>query len=366
MRTRWSRELVITRIQRLYRAGRKLDSTTANKRLRTLTWAAGRYFGGWRQAIEAAGIDYWGEISRNAKPHNWSKRAVVAVIRRRHEKGKRLNSNCIQMEEPLLYNASIRYFKGWGSAVEAAGFDYASVRVVRPYRDWDKGSVVRAIQRRHRLGQPLSTNQVMCDDRGLYGAARRHFGRRDPWKKALRAAGIKPSSVLVMPYWTKGIVRRKILELRRARAPLNFYYLFTHGHKGLVSAGKRLYGTWGKAITVCGFNYARIQRKRLWDKDKVRREIRHLHKAGIRLSSKAIQLRPGGLFAAAVDLYGSWCEAVEAAGVSYRDHCSYWTYKSWLRTMHKHDVAKIETRVLKFAKKRRKAGHAKDKLRQGG
>lgn len=276
------------------------------------------------------------ESSRGNRPRRaeWSKDIVRRAIQQFHRSGEPINSNRAQTHHPSLYTAAVRYFGSWRKAIEAAGFDYDSVRIVE-LKKWNKTKIVQAIRSRKRRHLSLNGSAVEKEDRGLYNAARHHFGIGG-WQKALKKAGINPNS-LPDPrvIWTKKTIVKEIKQLRRQKVPLHAFHLVKNGYGGLHSSARNIFGTWKKAIEAAGYSYDTVRKVRhnYWNRRRIVAEIRRLARAGVRLNSKGIQQRPGGLFGAALKEFGSWSEAVEAAGFDYRLHCKTWSYKAWLRRL---------------------------------
>lgn len=121
---RWTRDTVLFEI-------RALPNFSAKRNQRSfpsLYGAAIRHFGSWRNAVEASGINYELSLKRKA-PGYWNRERVVQAIRILSEK----SSVYVRKEHADLYSAGLRVFGGWKEAVEAAGFDYGTVRKI--YRD---------------------------------------------------------------------------------------------------------------------------------------------------------------------------------------------------------------------------------------
>lgn len=57
----------------------------------------------------------------------WTEERVLESIRERVESGKPINPHSVQNDDGKLYAAYKSFFKSWGEAVEAAGFDYIEV-----------------------------------------------------------------------------------------------------------------------------------------------------------------------------------------------------------------------------------------------
>lgn len=354
MTRRWSKEIVIASIQQTRNRGGKLNSNHIQKHRRKLYLAAYKWFGGWKQAVESAGIRYEEvriDPSWRRRQRVWSESKIVAVVKKRQNSGIPINSNFIQLHCQALYGAANKCFGGWRQAVEAAGFDYAVVRKVRSFRSWSKTKVAQAIQERNRMGLSINYMVVDHEDPGLRSAAIRNFGKRG-WAKALRFAGFDPSQ-LPDPrrIWSKDRVEAEILSRHKQGLPLNTGSM-TGTLLVLTSAACKLFGNWRRAIRSAGLSYAEVRRgrKNWWTPKRVIRQIVRLEKAGVRLSSKSIRISRAGLFQAAIKHFGSWSQAVDASGIDYRQHCRIWSTKAWVRKLDSTDIKKINRRVSQLAK----------------
>lgn len=187
----WSRNRVIRAIQRAADQGQDLLSgefKRTNKRLYSAACAL-RYFGGWRRAIEAAGLDY----DQLRRDHFWSKTRIIATIQDMHRRGMPLNWSAIQRSDPSLYRAARRRenFGSWRAAVEAAGMD---LRRPRGTKQWTRQRIVDEIRSMHARGIDLSQRNVMQVNGPLLAAAKsgRYYGT---WRAAVEAAGIDYDTV---------------------------------------------------------------------------------------------------------------------------------------------------------------------------
>lgn len=351
---KWSREIVVSQILTRHRGGRKLNSGYVQVHCRPLYLSACAYCGSWRNAIEAAGLAYdqvklpeWRNRSRR-----WSREKIIAAIRKAHREGQPLNSNHVQVNEQRLYGASIVYFGGWAQAIGAAGFDYQKLRK-RKLRSWSREAVVQEITVRSIQGLTIRGGDIAQEDRGLYHAAKRHFGH-EGWAKARILAGFEPRDSRTI--WTKQSVREEIHMLHQSGAELSVGSVQNSPHAYIVSAATKAFGSWANAIKAAGFDYEKIRKvhpKGWWTRSRVLRTIKGLERKGVRLSSKKVQQSGGGLFAAAIRLFGSWSQAVEAAGISYRLHCRIWSTKAWLRRMRTDEYQSTLERAQTHSRKRR-------------
>jgi hypothetical protein len=105
---RWTKEEVLRGIQK-WNSGRKA-SEDVEKQKHVLILGAIRHFGGWRKAVEAAGL----QCSRR----QWSRKVITQEIRQRLHSGESLNSSA--PDNINLVAASIRHFGSWTAALKAA------------------------------------------------------------------------------------------------------------------------------------------------------------------------------------------------------------------------------------------------------
>lgn len=185
---KWTKETILQRIRELYEAGEDLSHSAAKRNHQYLVVVAinKNFFGSWRKAIEAAGLDY----EKISKHEYWSKERICQRIRELYEQGEPLSHEEAKRHHGALVSAasSPRYFGSWGAAIRAAGLDYDKIRKINR---WNKEKIIERIKQLHAAGQDVSlTNMRRLGQRGLIDAACReeNFGS---WEAALRAAGIE-------------------------------------------------------------------------------------------------------------------------------------------------------------------------------
>ncbi|MAE40169.1 MAG: hypothetical protein CML07_04490 [Psychrobacter sp.] len=286
-------------------------------------------------------------------PHRrkWTRATVVAAIRSRHQQG--LSMTCVWRDDRSLYTAAARHFGTWTGALAALG-------IRRPSKvTWTKQRVMEAIQARQRRG--LSLTHVFQQDSKLYDAGKRRFGS---WQRALEACGIEAKS---RRRWTKA---RIVDELRTAyrsagsdlrtrdRALANAVWKYFGGlekarhaagierpplkwsrrrvveaiqdrhvrgrsikhadwknDRSLACAATRYFGSWYDAVRAAGLAHAveQSEPRPKWNKEKVIHAIQARHKAGLPLTG--VRNRDASLFDAAVTHFGCWGKALVAAGL---------------------------------------------------
>lgn len=105
-------------------------------------------------------------------------------------------------------------------------------------------------------------------------------------------------------------VHRAGRSLRRGSVPVRVY-----------EAGRRLFGTWSRAVETAGLNYEQVSGVRRWTRAKVVARIRALAGQGVPLHATYIEQQFHYLYRAAVDQFpSSWAKALRAAGLDPDEH----------------------------------------------
>jgi hypothetical protein len=116
----WSRKKIVERIRELKAAGEPLHVSAAEVRYGGLVGAATVYFGSWRLAIKASGMDY----SKIKRQKEWSKKMIASEIKRMRRQGLRLETTIpVREKYRTLHAAAVRYFGSWAAAMKAAGLE---------------------------------------------------------------------------------------------------------------------------------------------------------------------------------------------------------------------------------------------------
>ena len=189
----WSQEKIREEIARLHASGFDITQSRMESIDSKLTSAAIRYFGSWRAAVEAAGIDYervaaLGKQRRSEKITKWTKESILEEIRRLNEAGEDLTSTVVRRKYLSLYATARRkdHFGSWANALEAAGIDYASLKQTA---------------RQRRRAETDWKEQLLAD---LQSEAAR------PRVKATRVDADRPSAPL---NWARELIQERLAEL---------------------------------------------------------------------------------------------------------------------------------------------------------
>lgn len=286
----WDQSKIVSTIKVRHQSKQPLNSNHIQTKEPKLYAASVKYFGGWSQAIMAAGIDY-ASVRKKDQMRSWTKTDIAEEIIRRKEAGESIRGGDVSQENNKLYKAAMRHFgeSGWAKARMLAGFDPVEPSSLTI---WTKEAVCKEIRRLSDNHIDLSTVSVQKSRHHarLLAGARKVFGS---WRKAIMASGLKYRNV------------------------------------------------------------KRCRMQNWWTKPRIILCIKLLERRGVRLSHKAIQTSRAGLLNAAIKHFGCWSLAVEAAGISYRTHCRIWSTKAWLRKMSQAEYQeKIEIAKIHSKKKR--------------
>ncbi|MEM1059569.1 MAG: hypothetical protein AAGK14_10000 [Verrucomicrobiota bacterium] len=238
----WTSQLVLEEIKTWKEEDKPLYSHHMRQNYQELLAAGIRYYGSWRAAVEAAGIDY----QSVRKYRDWSKSRIIATVKDLYAQGVDLSFRSMMLSKyaPMVY-AAIRpnHFGSWKHALEAAGLE--SSEIYR-YRSWDDDAILNEIRRLKDEGADLSSKRMDETSNPLIATARRRFGN---WGAAVERAGIDYNAIRRRRRWTREKILEEIRELRAQRADLRSGAV-RRTHPALFAAAckPRFFGSWGKAL----------------------------------------------------------------------------------------------------------------------
>jgi hypothetical protein len=140
----------------------------------------------------------------------------------------------------------------------------------------------------------------------------RRFRHFGSWRNDLRAAGIKVAVVERRREWDKTKILARLREMSGQQRSLRC----THVHRydsGLCRAAFLSFGSWCNALVAAGINPEPICRDPQWDRSEIVEAILLRVVRGEALGSTTV--RPRNLKSAAIREFGSWPAALTAAGL---------------------------------------------------
>jgi DNA-binding protein H-NS len=175
-------------------------------------------------------------------------------------------------------------------------------------KHWTRECIIRQLLDRESKGLPLNVGRQGIDS-ALHSAAQRIFGS---WQNAIQAAGIAPRQMPSGKRWSPAKILVAIRHLARRQRPLTALQMERH-HHNIVTAARRHFGSWNKAVLAAGVDPSKLRRVLPWKPERIIEAI--LTRALRNDSLSARQVEPRSLTAAAKRFFGSWPAAVAAAGL---------------------------------------------------
>lgn len=325
-RPAWTKSELIALLRSYAEAGRPL--TLGGVRPESVRNAILRLFGSFEAALRKADVQHLA-----VRPNRWSKAAIVERILALQEAGEGLNCQAVMKSNPRLYKASHR-FGGWSKVLAAAGIDPDTVRRWR--RPWTPDEILHELRRRAARDKPARCRSAIRPS-SFVRACTRVFGSLD---EAANAAGIDPEKIghrLHPPGRRRSIttgnntapsddrpfgrrqclnraeIIKSLLRMEADGLPLNHSAVLKHDSH-LHRSTLRVFGKWEKAMRAIGKDPAKIRRHRKWSHQAIIRRIQTLDREGKPLNSSAVQRTEATLVSAADRWFGSWNEALWAAG----------------------------------------------------
>jgi len=283
-RKKWSEEKIIHEILTLHEDVNPLNDRYVNKNYNPLYNAARRQFGSWKNAIEAAGLDY-DKILEDAKrkrieKKKWSKNKIVEKIQELHKRGEDLSHVNMKATNSALVSAAFskNYFGSWENAIQSAGLDYNKIR---KEERWGKEKVLDKILRLHQAEENLNAKYIRDNYSSLHWAAGKYFGS---WGNAVTEAGLDYETINLYSKWSKQKIIDEILKLYESSEKLNHAHV-NEIYPALTAAAlsKNRFGSWRKAVEAAGLDYDEIResvgikKTEEWSKEKIVDEILELY-----------------------------------------------------------------------------------------
>jgi len=309
----WTKKRVLAELRQRHREGIDLSHVALGRTDRPLLSAAEQYFGNYRSAIRAAGIDYQ-KVSKRLQ-RRWTDQQVLDALRDARRRGQDLSLRQMRSRNSRLVHAARSHFGSYAKAVQAAGISYLTVR---RNKKWTAARVLREIRRRQRLGKELSYRAVQRHCPHLFFAAQHFFGI---YRRAVEAAGIDYLSVSrrVLEYWTDEQILQELRRMQKDGEDLSMKVVMRHAPK-LIARCRNHFGSYAKAVQAAGIDYATVRHpQQVWTEQKVLQTLRELDERGEDMRVSFLAKRVRGIVPAANKLFGTYRKAVAAAGLQYRD-----------------------------------------------
>lgn len=173
---------------------------------------------------------------------------------------------------------------------------------------WTREEIIRRILDLDAEGCPLTVGKPGVSP-ALYQAGSRIFGS---WRNALQSAGLSPDRVCRTERWSPAKILTVIRHLSQRRRPLRKKEL-QERFGGVVSAARRVFGSWSRAILASGVDPAKLRRVVPWTRESVLETL--LTRALRNQPVSARLMEPRSVVEAGRRFFGSWSATLEAAGL---------------------------------------------------
>lgn len=171
----WTPARVVEEIRQLHAAGLDLSDNHAAEVRPDLYGACDTHFGGYRQAITAAGLDY--QTVRRTR--EWSREKLIAYVQELATQGP-VNTNTAALAMNNLYDHG---FGSWQELLSAAGIPFlGNIQYF-----WTRDDILAALRARMAAGLPVNSQALKKTDMPLWAACNTHFGSPS---NALEALGV--------------------------------------------------------------------------------------------------------------------------------------------------------------------------------
>jgi len=185
------------------------------------------------------------------------------------------------------------------------------------YRKWSKEAIAMEIVSMYESGESLNYSNIANTNITLLRAATRYFGT---WEAAVNFSGLDYSQIRRYKSWTRERIVERIKELHTQGVDLSWRNVSLNVDPQLAAAAtkKSHFGSWREALEAAGLDYDSIRRYREWDDERILRMVREFHERGTGLNAKNMEQEDITLITAARRRFDSWHQALIAAGLDYR------------------------------------------------
>jgi hypothetical protein len=215
-----------------------------------------------------------------------------------YENDGKVFAKYLQHNYPPLYSQGVWIFGNWDQALRAAGFDPKKMRI---QGSWDRQKIIKKLQKMRDRNLPLYARYMLKNHAALFSSSGREFGS---WNKALGAVGITNQAPMKLHKSRLGTLRslRDVIETRsKAAIPAI-----------LKSQAAYYFGSLRNALAALKTDERLLSG---WSKRKIVTTLLRMHRAKESLSPWNARCEVPALARAARTYFGSWRNALHAAGI---------------------------------------------------
>jgi hypothetical protein len=231
----------------------------------------------------------------------YTKKGWIVAMQNVYQNDGNVFAKYLQHNYPQLYSQGVWIFGNWDKALQAAGFDPDKMRL---QGSWDRQKIIKKLQNMRDRNLPLYARYMLKNHTALFSSSRREFRS---WNNALRAAGITKQAP--KKQGRLGTLRslRDVVETRpRGAIPAV-----------LKSHAVYYFGSLRNALASLKTDERLLSG---WSKQKIVTTLLRMHRAKENLSSWKARCEVPALARAAQNYFGSWHNALHAAGIDPNRH----------------------------------------------
>ena len=184
-------------------------------------------------------------------------------------------------------------------------------------RKWSRESIGLEIRHMYDSGENLNYAYVAQEHVALLRAATRYFGS---WRNAIEFAALNYDDIRRYKSWDRDRIVERIQELHEKGEDLSWRHVSTRVDPQLAAAAtkRKHFGSWRNAVSAAGLDYGQIRSYREWDAETIKSQLQQLHTQGVDLNAKHMEEYDITLITAARRRFDSWDKALTAAGLDYK------------------------------------------------
>lgn len=185
----WTTEKVLQKIKEHYHSGQSLRSWDIRNSQTSVYHAAYKLFGNWKNAVEAAGIDY-NSLLKN--PWKWNKDNIKEKLIELRKQSINLSDVGLRKYDKTFYSAVTKKFGSVYDALEYAGVDSSLYRIKHNNEFWTEERALNEAKKLKNMGEDLSSQNIRKKYSKLWNVSMKKFGG---WINILTKIRIKPSEI---------------------------------------------------------------------------------------------------------------------------------------------------------------------------
>lgn len=324
----WTSDKVHHEIKKFYDKGEELRPKNVKGKYGGLYYAAIKYCGSWKNAVNEAGLNY-----ENLIGEPWTAESVLEEIKNLFHKGEDLSTKNVRNKWKSLHNAAYRHFGSWQKACDVLGIQVkAKIR-------WNKEKVLEEIKKFHEKGESLHSRNTQRKYNALLKAAERYY---DSWESAVSIAGFnyeeiknkgrEEGSKLISQFAQarynsedflieqKEVIVKEIQTLYKKNNKLSYGDILK-SNSGLIARMRKYFGSITIAMNAAGINYNELKKQkaiRKWTTDTIKSEILRIKENGEPLNVGYIIKNHRQLYRSTVIYLESWENALRLIGIDYQ------------------------------------------------